>query len=344
MIEHQHVFYYAKMARTNKNITQDQLEDALEEAPTQTKAAEILGVTQSYVSYLMKQFGIDASVIGETERDEKIEAPNYTYKQVKELTKALMNANAPTVGYDEVSIKLNTKYNVLIIPIADIHAGARWVWYDLLEEDIDFIRDNANVFCGLNGDYCDNYDIGPYRQGRHEQQLTLQQQKAIIETYIKELKGKILWFIDGCHDEWSYISDGFDIAQYLSGKDKQGYYLGHNGFVNLTVGNVLYKIYTTHKVGGGKKSPGTGLKDVLFYHGDYDIAISAHKHQPHVEDFIMRKQRRYIVACGSYKGQDRNGSQQGYPPLKVDRPGILLNPKKKEIMTSIDYKELVKYL
>lgn len=332
------------MARTGKNITKEQLEKALETALTQTKAAMELGVTQSFVSQLMKKYEIDASVIGQTDRDEKIEAPDYTYAQVKEITRALMGANTPTVGYDEVSIKLDTKYNSLIIPIADIHAGARWVWYDQLEEDIDFIRDNANVFCGFNGDYCDNYEIGPYRQGRHEQQLSLQQQKAIIETYIKQLKGKILWFIDGCHDEWSYISDGFDIAQYLSGKDKQGYYLGHNGFVNLTVGDILYKFYTTHKVSGGKKSPGTGLKDVLFYHGDYDVAISAHKHQPHVEDFIIRKQRRYIVACGSYKGQDRNGSQQGYPPLKVDRPGILLNPRKKEIMTSINYKELIQYL
>lgn len=332
------------MARTNRNITKEELEKALNEGITQTKAAEILGCTQPYVSQLMKILGIEATVISETPRDEKVEAPSYTYKQVKALTKGLMKANSPTVGYDEVSIKLDTKYNVLIIPLADWHIGARWVYYDRLEEDIDFIRDNANVFCGLNGDYCDNYELSPYRQGRHEQQLSNAQQKAVCETYLKELKGNILWFLNGCHDEWSYISDGFDLAQYLANKDQQGYYMGHNGFVNLTVGKVPYRFYVTHKAGGGRKNPGNGLKDILFYHGDYDVAVSAHKHVPHAEEFIIRKKRRYIVSCGPYKGQDRNGSQAGYPPLKIDIPGILLDPEGRSITTNIDYRELVKYL
>jgi len=333
------------MARTNRNVTQKELEEALEKALTQTKAAKILGVTQSYVSQLMKHFEIDASMVGETPRDEKLEAPSYTYNQVKALTKGLMEVNSPTVGYDQVSIKLDTKYNILIVPLADWHIGARWVYYDRLEKDLEFIRDTANVFCGLNGDYCDNYEVSPYRQGRHEQQLSVAQQKAVCETYLKEIKGKVLWFLNGCHDEWSYINDGFDLAQYLAHKDQHGYYMGHNGVVNLKIGKVSYKLYTTHKaIGSTKRNPGNGLKEVLREHGEYDIGISAHRHVPHTEQFINKKLERYIVTCGPYKGQDRNGSQAGYAPTKLDIPGILLSPKERTIITNIDYRKLVQYL
>ena len=87
------------MARKNLNITEEQLFNALKESTTQTKADEVLGCTKSYVSQLMKTFGIDAKVITETERDEKIEYPNYIYKQAKIITSALMKTQALKVKY-----------------------------------------------------------------------------------------------------------------------------------------------------------------------------------------------------------------------------------------------------
>lgn len=333
------------MARTNANVKKEELIEALKEADTQKQAGEVLGITQSYVSQLMKKFGIDASVTTETPRDEKLESPSYSYEEVKKRTADLMELNRPTIGYDEVDIRINTDNKILLIPQADWHIGARWVYYDRLEEDIEFIRDWSNVFTGLCGDYCDNYDRSHYRGGKREQQLENEDQKAFAEAYIKELKGKILWFLNGCHDEWSYINDGFDLAQFLSHKDGLGYYMGHNGLIHLQVGEINYDIYVTHNTQKNSSlNHGHGLKWVCRETCDFDVGIKAHNHQPHVEDFIMRKQRRFIVSCGTYKGKDRYGSKQGFPPLKLDIPGILLHPTKKEIITAIDYKELIKYL
>jgi hypothetical protein len=333
------------MARTNVNITEKDLKSALKKSTTQTQAGKVLGITQSYVSQLMKQFGIEAEVIGKTTRDERVELPNYTYKQIKAITKQLMKTSIPTVGYDEVDIEIKTKHNILLIPTADWHIGAKWVWYDRLQEDIEFIRDTANVFTGSNGDLMDNINSSPFRSKAREQTLTVQQQKAFAETYVKELKGKMLWFLNGCHDEWSHDNDGFDLAQYLSHKDQFGYFMGHNGFINLTVGDVVYRLYVTHNTNkNSSANDGHGLRWVCREHGGFDVGIKAHNHKPHVEEFIMRKKRRYIVSCGPYKGVDRFGSKKGYSPLKLEIPGIVLSPHKKEVIQNIDYRELVQYL
>jgi len=333
------------MARTNRNITEKELKSALKKSTTQTQAAKILKVTQSYVSQLMKTFGMEATVIGKTPKDERVELPNYTYEQIKAITKRLMKTSVSTIGYDEVDIEIKTKHNILLIPQADWHVGAKWVWYNRLESDIDFIRDTSNVFTGLNGDLMDNINSSPFRSKAREQTLTVQQQKAFAETYVKELKGKVLWFLNGCHDEWSHDNDGFDLAQYLSHKDEYGYYMGHNGFINLKVGDVVYRIYVTHNtINNSASNDGHGLRWVCRETGGFDIGIKAHNHKPYVEDFVMRKKRRYGMSCGAYKGKDRYGSKRGYSPLKLEVPGIILSPDEKEVIMNIDYRELVDYL
>jgi hypothetical protein len=294
----------------------------------------------------MKQFELEAEVIGETEKDPRIEQPSYTYDQVKAITAKLMEASVPTIGYDEVDIEIKTKHNILLIPTADWHIGAKWVYYGKLHDDIDFIRDTANVYTGLCGDFCDNISNSPFRsKNSREQTLTVQQQKAFSETYLKELRKKVLWILNGCHDEWSHENDGFDLAQYLAHKDSNAYYMGHNGYINLKVGNITYKLYVTHNtLYNSGLNEGHGLKHVFMKDGTFDIAIQAHKHRPQVESCVIRKQRVHLISCGSYKGEDRYGSKRGYPPLKLEIPGIILNPEIKEVITDIDYKKLVQYL
>lgn len=333
------------MARTNKNITKKELEKELGKSRTQAQAAKALEVTQPYISQLMKEYGLGAEAIGKTPKDSRIEMPNYTYKQVKTLTKQLMKTSVPTIGYDDVDIEIKTKHNILLIPEADWHIGAKWVWYDRLEFDIDFIRDTPNTFTGICGDLCDNILSSPFRAKNREQTLSVQQQKAFAETYLKELKGKILWLLNGCHCEWSHDNDGFDLAQYLAHKDQFGYFMGHNGFVNLTVGNVEYKMYVTHNtIDNSSRNDGHGLRWVCRETGGFDIGIKAHNHKPFIDDFIMRKKPRYAMGCGSYKGKDRYVSKRGYHPSTLEIPGMILNPDEKEVIMNLDYRELVKYL
>ncbi len=108
------------MARTIVNITEKQLKTALKKSTTQTQAAKILKVTQSYVSQLMKTFGMEAEVIGKTEKDAQIEMPNYTYEEVKLMTKQLMKTHSKTIGYSDVDIEIKTKHNILLLQLIQL--------------------------------------------------------------------------------------------------------------------------------------------------------------------------------------------------------------------------------
>ena len=333
------------MGRNKLEITKEELIEALDKSSTQAQAGELLGCSQGTISNLMTEYGIEATAIGETEADEALEMPDYTFDQTKKILNELQKVSRPSIGYNDVKIKITTNYKILLIPQADWHIGARYVDYDQLLEDLEFIARTPNVYAGLCGDYCDNYNTSAYKAGQIEQAIPIQNQKAHAETMIKKMEGKILWFVNGCHDEWSYISDGFELAQFLAHKNQQGYYMGHNGIIRLTIGDITYKLYVTHNTlrnSGG--NDGHGLKYVCREDVGFDIGIKAHNHKPHIEEFIMRRKRRYVLSCGTYKGQDRYGSKRGYPHLRHDIPGILLHPKKKEAVLNIDYRELVKYL
>jgi hypothetical protein len=107
----------------------------------------------------------------------------------------------------------------------------------------------------------------------------------------------------------------------------------------------VYKIFTTHNTfRNSTLNDGHGLKWILREHCGFDIGIKAHNHKPHLEEFILRGKTRYIIGCSSYKGQDRHSSKEGFPPTKLLVPGILLHPKRKEIIGNIDYRELKDYL
>jgi len=324
-------------------IKEDLIED-LNTYPTQQAIAEKYGCTQGTISNKIKLFGL-TKLIPKTERDPKIEYPAMTWDKTKEILLTIEEQNSPSVGYEEVDIDIETKSKICIVPIMDLHAGSRYTYSTEFIELVEFIVENPQVFTGFNGDLADNYNTSAYKAGQIEQRIDIQRQKSIVENIIKELSGNILWFINGCHDEWSYLNDGFDLAQYLAHKDQQGYYLGHHGRVNLTVGDICYKIFNIHNTfRGSSLNDGHGLRWICREHWGYDIAVKGHDHRPYVESFFMRRKPRYTMGGRAWKGQDRHGSKKGYPPVGDTTPGFLLEPKKKKVILAMNYKDLVKYL
>lgn len=147
-----------------------------------------------------------------------------------------------------------------------------------------------------------------------------------------------------CHDEWSYLNDGFDFAQYLANKSL-GYYMGHNGLIHLKVGNITYDIFVTHNTYRNSTiNPGHGLASVAKEGVDFDIGVGAHVHKPHFEQRVIRGELKTLVIGGAFKGQDRYASKSGFPPLLGITPGFILNPVQKQVLGHMNYKEAFKYL
>lgn len=332
------------MGRPEIEIDEEELREQLNTLPTQQHIAEYFGVSQPTISNKIKQYGI-VKVNGLTDRDEKIEFPSLNWKKLKDILYKVQDDNSPSVGYDRVELNIETAGNILIIPLMDTHIGARYIYSRELIEAVELIVDNPRVFTGLNGDLADNYNTTAYKSGQVEQGLKLQMQKAIVEEFIRKLQGNILWFVNGCHDEWSYFSDGFDLAQYLAHKDRQGYYMGHHGRVDIYLNGIKYKLFVTHNTfRNSSLNEGHGLRWICREHVGYDIGIKGHNHTPYIEEFTLRGKIRYTMCGSAWKGQDRHGSKQGYPKVGKTTPGFILNSNKKQIIMDIDYRNLVKYL
>ena len=332
------------MGRNMIDIDEQELINMLAELPTQQAVADHFGVSQPTISNRIKELGLVKSR-GTTNKDSRIEFPSLSWEEVKKILFEVQNNNSPTVGYEAVDIEIESPGNILIIPLLDLHIGSRYTYSRELVDLIDLIVENPRVFTGFNGDLADNYNTSAYRGGQIEQGLKIQMQKAIVETLVKRLHGNILWFINGCHDEWSYFNDGFDFAQYLSHKDVEGYYMGHHGTVKLYLNGIKYKLFVTHNTyRNSTLNEPHGLKWVCREHVGYDAAIKGHDHVPFVDEFILRNRIRYAICGAPWKGQDRHGSKVGYSPIIQTTPGIIFNGKEKAFLADIDYKNLVKYL
>ncbi|MGD2249579.1 MAG: metallophosphoesterase family protein [Candidatus Methanofastidiosia archaeon] len=279
-----------------------------------------------------------------TERDRKLETPEYSFEEAKRLLIEYEKQSAETIGYNNVDIEIETTRPIMLIAIGDTHIGSRKVYYDRLFKDIEYISSNPYVFTMMTGDYADNYNTSAYLGGQIEQAIPIQDQKAYVVSIVKKISESTLGIVQGCHDEWSFFNDGFEFAQYLA-DHSQGYYMGHNGIINLKVGEVTYKIYVTHNTRRNSiLNPGHGLACVFKDVTDADIAIGGHIHVPHFEQRGIRERTRTIMINGSYKGQDRFVSKRGFPPLVGVTPGMILFPDRKLVLGQIDYRNLDQFM
>lgn len=332
------------MGRNSLDISEEELVEALKKTKTQSQAGELLGISQASVSNYMREFNISPKKLMNTPIIRAHQSPNLSYEELIQILVQAQEEEEPTVGYNEVDISIETDRNIAIFPTADWHIGARWVDYKRLIQMIEDIVNQPYAYTLLCGDFCDNYNQTAYRGGQVEEKIPIQWQKYAAEVFIKRLAPKGLGIINGCHDEWSWFNDGFDFAKYLASKG-DCYYLGHNGYINLKVNDIDYRIFMTHNTYRNSTiNEGHGLRSALKEHGDFDVGVCAHAHKPFVETFVLRGEKKWIMRCGAFKGQDRHASKGGFPPTYECTPGFILNHDKKDVIMDIDYTKLLEYL
>lgn len=331
------------MGRNPIIIDKDELKDAIEQYNTQNEIADYFECSQGTISNKINEYGLGAKPKNKTPRNERLEHPKYTWEEAKDILYDLEEKTDESIGYKEVEIEIDTKLPIMIIGVADTHLGARHVYYRRMFKTCEDIK-KPQIFCTLNGDFADNYNTSAYKSGQIEQTIKIQKQKALVETIVKELSPHSLGIINGCHDEWSYLNDGFDFAQFLSSKSNS-YFMGHKGIINLKVGDIEYKIFICHNTyRNSTLNPGHGLGSVAKEGIDFDLGISAHTHQPHAEYRVIRGELKVLNICGAFKGIDRHGSKSGFPPLLQCTPGTILYPREKKLITSINYRQIMDYL
>jgi hypothetical protein len=195
----------------------------------------------------------------------------------------------------------------------------------------------------MDGDMIDNFNKTGHGGGVYEQVMSTPEQKTLVRQILERIGDKVLWIVQGSHENWSFDADGFDVSQYFS-NHIGGYWLGYGGMGYLKFpSGIEYSIFTTHRPPSNAKTHAfSGLRQ-LWPMRKFDIGISAHYH--HASYAVDRYEQDVLfMTNGSLKGIDRYAGEANCMEEPLRQVGFILNPDKKLPIPFLDFRDALKYI
>ena len=182
--------------------------------------------------------------------------------------------------------------SIEILPLADVHMGDKCCDFKLLQRRIEYIRDNPNVYCILNGDLMDTAIASSVGDTYAATLQPMEQLKQCVKIF-EPIKDKIICITSGNHEGRLYKQDGLDLTEIMAAQlGKLGVYTDTTALLFLKFGKmplkehgrpICYTIYVSHGSGGGRKEGGkiNRLADLATI-VDADCYVVGHTHLPAV--------------------------------------------------------------
>lgn len=302
----------------------------------QKLVAEKLGI--SYPTYMRERdrLGINIETVEVSKRDKTFDNKIFTEEEFGDYFNNLEKKKTKD-SYDIFKYKFDE--SLILKFIADPHLGSDTVLYNQFWKDIMFIKHTPNCKTVLVGDYIDNFTKYSPGSAVYDQVIPPAEQKQTIEKVVKFLgKDKILGIIQGCHDEWSYRNDTFELGRYLA-EHIDVPYLGFDGILELKVGENKYTVYVAHRDRYFTKyNLCHGLKRTWREEHDFDLGVSAHRHRADYEEVVEKGRTYKCLKLSGYKDRDRFLRQKKKEKfVYVDQFIVLLAEKVKTIDKGILY-------
>ena len=224
-----------------------------------------------------------------------------------------------------------------IIPIADLHIGDVNCDMEMVQSLIDYVKNNKNVYCVLNGDILDNAimdSVGDTYSGTSP----IAQLSMAVEL-LRPIKDKILAITSGNHCNRTYKKVGIDLMEIVARElGLQSIYAMDSITLLLRLGQlgdsnrqIPYTLFVAHG-GSGGSTVGGRVNGLQRYENviDADVYIGSHTHQAS------------IFPTSSYRVDVRNNTLQlvnklfvsngstlvygGYAENKVMKPSTMTYP------------------
>jgi len=335
------------MPRKKIELLKKDIEEAIKKGgETFKEQAEYLGVCEDVYrrerqAYELKQ-NYETKMKCLTKRNPKLELDkNYNIEKFKKDCKEIYSRSRKTIGYNEITIDLGDDDCGVKID-CDWHIGNEMTNLELWSEDIDLIRKTPRLFTALLGDYTDNLDA--INKG-YESIITVPEAKQKVRNAVSMINDRVLCVVQGCHDEWFFNQDSWDISQYLA-DHTHGYWLGFRGFINILLGEQKYRFFVRHKyrrhstdnLSWGMLYKFRKLKETV------DVMMGGHHHYAIAHSNWEKEQKVYFLMGGSYKPYDRFIDKKDIEPAPPLMSAVLLRSDKHEITQFLDFRELVDYL
>jgi hypothetical protein len=335
------------LPRKKIELTDDQIKDAIMSCDTIKEQAEYLNVCEDVYrrekGLYEQRRDYKEQIKGLTTRDPKLElTKERDIKAFKEDCYDIYKRSRKTIGYNEVTFDLGDDDCGVKVD-CDWHIGNEMTRIDKWSDDIELTVKTPRLFTVLTGDYTDNLDA--INKG-YESIITVPEAKQKVRNAVSMMGNKILGVIQGCHDEWFYTQDSWDIAQYLA-DHSEGYWLGFRGIINLIVGEQKYSFYARHKYrrhSTDNLSWGMLYKFRKIKKNPIDVMMGGHHHYAIAHSNFECEQKVYFLMGGSYKPYDRFTEHKDIEPAPALMPSVYLRADKHEITQFIDFREMVDLL
>lgn len=192
--------------------------------------------------------------------------------------------------FEMIVWKFPERQDITIIPIADVHLGARECMEQEFISFINSMKDREDVFFCLCGDLCSN-GLKNSVTNVYEETMRPFAQKKMMAEILKPISNRILCCVNGNHERRSAKDSDDSVCYDICAKlDIEHLYRDNMAFVKIQFGetngdgkvNPTYTMVVTHGSGGGALTGGgVNRQERMGYAIDnMDIFVSGHTHRP----------------------------------------------------------------
>lgn len=232
---------------------------------------------------------------------------------------------------------------IKIVPLSDVHYGARAHSYNRFRRYLDWIERTENVFTFLNGDIIENAIDGSVGGAAYESILTPEEQvwgrhgdpdKLGMIELLRPIRHKILWAQPGNHEWRTWKKTNIDPLKIIC-RELDIPYFSEPIFADVLAWGQRFTFYCHHgtsgsqtkggKINNARKPAGfqTPVNFIIMGHVHDSMANVETVHIPRrkfdesgkVIEHYLEEAPRYTIICPSFHGYfDSYGARAGYSP------------------------------
>lgn len=244
----------------------------------------------------------------------------------------------------EVIIEIKTDFPIASVKTADWHIGQPGVDYDQFKSDMEFIRDEPNIYCDVGGDGYQNI-IQPSKVGSSHNQQPISPQRGLFVLTLKELIDKIKVLRTGNHNYWSTLAVGEDWENELARRLKI-LYMKHYGVIHWKIGDMIYTELAMHKssFNSSFNLTHTCKQYQRLYCPKARIITVEHHHIAAIEQYRYDDKECVAIRTGTYAIYDDYAQQNGFFGAHVANPTVIMFPHEDKIVGFKDMRDAAIYL
>jgi len=243
----------------------------------------------------------------------------------------------------KIHIDIESK-NIIVQPLGDLHFGSIASDMNALIDITNAIVNDPRIYIILLGDLTDNFVSFKNKLAMHQQIMSPSEQDDFLESWLNEIKHKVLFATWCNHSEFEERVSGKNAIKKILSRSVM--YFNGMAKVSLNINDVEYKLAATHKTRFNSSFNAThGLKQMARKDfPDCDVYLAGDTHWPAMERSFERGIEQLFIKIGSLKLDDGYSKRYFSRYSSAAMPCFVLDTKKKDVVPFWKLDQALKYI